>query len=66
LPVARVTAVERRAESGFARILLAPSASSDGVRHVLVLEPLALQQPPREEPTVPVDKPERPSKGQRR
>ena len=48
LPVAKVTAVERRAESGFARILLAPSASADGVRHVLVLEPLALQQPPRE------------------
>ncbi|MCU0922587.1 MAG: rod shape-determining protein MreC [Burkholderiaceae bacterium] len=66
LSVARVTAVERRAESGFARILLAPSASSDGVRHVLVLEPLALQQPPREEPTAPVDKPERPSKGPRR
>jgi len=63
LSVARVTAVERRAESGFARILLAPSASPDGVRHVLVLEPLALQRPPREEPTAPVDKPERPSKG---
>ena len=48
LSVAKVIAVERRAESGFARILLAPSASADGVRHVLVLEPLALQQPPRE------------------
>ncbi len=65
LSVARVTAVERRAESGFARILLAPSASPDGVRHVLVLEPLALQRPPREEPAAPVDKPERPSKGPR-
>ena len=52
LPVARVTAVERRAESGFARILLAPSASSDGVRHVLVLEPLAQQLPPREDAAV--------------
>jgi rod shape-determining protein MreC len=50
LPVARVSAVERRAESGFARILLAPKASADGVRHVLVLEPLAAQLPPREEP----------------
>lgn len=60
LPVARVTAVERRAESGFARILLAPSASVDGVRHVLVLEPLGRQQPPREEaPAAPPDKAER-------
>jgi rod shape-determining protein MreD len=40
-------AVERRAESGFARILLAPVARADGVRHVLVLEPLGLQLPPR-------------------
>jgi rod shape-determining protein MreC len=50
LPVARVTAVERRAESGFARITLLPSAPPDGVRHVLVLEPMALQLPPRPEP----------------
>ena len=48
LSVAKVTAVERRAESGFARIVLAPSASADGVRHVLVLEPLGQQLPPRE------------------
>lgn len=47
LPVARVTAVERRADSGFARIALAPAASPDGVRHVLVLEPVGLQLPPR-------------------
>ena len=47
LPVARVTAVERRADSGFARIALAPTASPDGVRHVLVLEPVGLQLPPR-------------------
>jgi len=74
LPVARISAVERRAESGFARILLAPSASADGVRHVLVLEPVGLQQPPREPPPAPEDKPakaerpaaERPGKGTRR
>ncbi len=48
LSVAHVMSVERRAESGFARILLTPSASADGARHVLVLEPLALQMPPRE------------------
>jgi rod shape-determining protein MreC len=46
LPVARVLAVERRVESGFARIALAPAARADGVRHVLVLEPLGVQLPP--------------------
>ena len=79
LPVARVSAVERRAESGFARILLTPNASADGVRHVLVLEPVGLQQPPREAPPppAPADKPakaerpgersaERAAKGSRR
>ncbi|MCD0421015.1 rod shape-determining protein MreC [Rubrivivax sp. JA1024] len=50
LPVAKVVAVERRSESGFARITLAPAAGSDGVRHVLVLEPLAAMLPPRPEP----------------
>ncbi|MEY8875957.1 MAG: rod shape-determining protein MreC, partial [Leptothrix sp. (in: b-proteobacteria)] len=50
LSVARVVGVERRVESGFARIALAPTASADGVRHVLVLEPLAVQLPPREAP----------------
>ena len=69
LSVAKVTAVERRAESGFARILLAPTASADGVRHVLVLEPLALQLPPREAPAAEADKPEKadkPARGARR
>lgn len=50
LPVAKVTAVDRKVDSGFARIALAPTAQSDGVRHVLVLEPLGLQMPPRPEP----------------
>jgi rod shape-determining protein MreC len=53
LPVARVAAVDRKADSGFARILLAPLASSDGVRHVLVLEPVGLQMPAR--PEAPAD-----------
>jgi len=66
LSVARVAAVERRAESGFARILLTPSASADGVRQVLVLQPLALQLPPREDTPAPADKPERPARGSRR
>lgn len=54
LPVARVSRVERRAESGFARIDLVAVAAADGVRHVLVLEPLGLQLPARpqaDEPT---------------
>lgn len=50
LPVARVAAVERRVESGFARIRLTPAANADGVRHVLVLEPLAVQMPQRPAP----------------
>ncbi|MDL2339037.1 MAG: rod shape-determining protein MreC [Pseudomonadota bacterium] len=51
LPVARVVAVYRKVDSGFAKILLAPAASPDGVRHVLVLDPIGLQLPPRPEPT---------------
>jgi rod shape-determining protein MreC len=50
LPVAQVLTVERRVESGFARIALAPAAAVDGVRHVLVLEPLGVQLPPPPEP----------------
>jgi rod shape-determining protein MreC len=46
LPVAQVASVERRVDSGFARVLLAPAAAIDGVRHVLVLEPLSAQLPP--------------------
>ena len=47
LPVARVTSVDRKLDSGFARIVLAPAALPDGVRHVMVLEPVGLQLPPR-------------------
>jgi rod shape-determining protein MreC len=47
LPVARVISVDRRAGATFAKVVLAPSASPDSVRHVLVLEPLKLQLPPR-------------------
>ena len=50
LPVARVASVDRKLESGFARILLAPVALSDSVRHVLVLEPTGVQLPPKPEP----------------
>lgn len=50
LKVARVASVDRRVESTFARVLLTPSANPDAVRHVLVLEPLAVQLPERPEP----------------
>jgi rod shape-determining protein MreC len=45
LPVARVMAVDRLGGSGFAGIALAPLAQADGVRHVLVLEPVSVQLP---------------------
>lgn len=63
LPVARVLSVERRVESGFARIVLQPTAQADGVRHVLVLEPLQAQLPPRPPPEA--EKPEGAAKGER-
>lgn len=50
VPVAKVTAVQRRVETGFARIELQPAANPDGVRHLLVLEPMGAQLPPRPEP----------------
>ena len=59
LPVAKVASVDRKVDSGFARIVLAPIAQPDGVRHVLVLEPVGLQLPARPEP-LPVDGPKRP------
>lgn len=40
LPVARVSVVERRGDSSFAQVLLAPIAQPDSARHVLVLLPL--------------------------
>src|SRR5574343_510060 len=64
LPVARVAAVDRSGDSAFAPIALAPTALPDGVRHVLVLEPLAAQQPPRPQPPEPAAS--RPHRGGRR
>jgi len=49
LPVARVSQIDRRIETSFARIALQPVASPDSVRQVLVLEPVGLQLPPRPE-----------------
>jgi len=47
LPVAKVSKIDRRADSGFARIALLPIALPDNPRHVLVLHPLSEQLPAR-------------------
>ncbi len=49
LPVAKVMSIDRKVDSGFAKIVLAPAAPTGGVRHVLVLEPIGLQLPPHPE-----------------
>ena len=49
LPVARVASLERRTQTDFARIVLQPVAQADGVRHVLVLDPMSTQLPVRPE-----------------
>lgn len=54
VPVAKVTKVERRAETAFARILCEPVGRVQGARHVMVLEPLSDQLPPRPQ----IDKPQ--------
>jgi len=58
LLVGRVSRVDRRAESGFARILVTPAVALDGVRHLLVLEPTGAQLPERPAPA-----PELPPRG---
>jgi rod shape-determining protein MreC len=63
LPVARVEDVERRADSGFARIRCSPQSSVDSARHVMVLKPVATQIPPRPGPD---DTPAPPKKGARK
>ena len=50
LPVAKVVKVERRADSGFARISCEPQALVNGARHVMVLASVAQQLPPRPAP----------------
>lgn len=55
LPVAKVDKVERRNDSAFARVALRPLALVEGTAHVMVLQPVAAQIPPRPEaePVVP-------------
>jgi rod shape-determining protein MreC len=52
--VAKVTKVERRAETTFARILCEPVGRVQGARHVMVLEPVNTQMPARPQ----IDKPQ--------
>jgi rod shape-determining protein MreC len=66
LPVARVASVDRKLDSGFARIVLTPSAQPDGVRHVMVLEPVGLQLPARPDPAAEAIKPASGRKGGRK
>jgi rod shape-determining protein MreC len=66
LAVATVVKVERRLESGFAFILLKPSAHTDGVRHALVLEPIGVQLPPPPEAKAEPPKPARAKGGARK
>lgn len=53
LPVAKVTKVERRVDTIFARIYLTPIGRVSGTNHVLVLEPISTQIPPRPESDAP-------------
>jgi rod shape-determining protein MreC len=63
LPVAKVEKVDRRADSGFARIACKPAALVEGARHVMVLVPLSGLLPARPAPD---DAPVIPRKGGRK
>jgi rod shape-determining protein MreC len=52
LPVAKISKIERRAESAFAKIYCVPQALVSGARHVMVVTPGSSQIPPRPEPAV--------------
>jgi len=47
LPVAKISRIERRAESAFAKIYCTPEALVMGARHVIVVKPVSAQIPPR-------------------
>jgi rod shape-determining protein MreC len=54
LLVAKIEKVERRADSGFAKIICTPKANVLGAKHVMILNPLSTADTPRptEEPVV--------------
>ena len=47
LPVAKISRIERRAESAFSKIYCTPQALVTGARHVIVVKPVGSQIPPR-------------------
>ena len=49
LPVAKISRIERRAESAFAKIYCAPQALVTAARHVMVVKPVSSQIPARPE-----------------
>lgn len=53
LPVAKISRIERRAESAFAKIYCVPQALVTGARHVMVVKPVSSQIPPRPEVKLP-------------
>lgn len=57
LPVAKITRIERRAESAFAKIYCTPQALVTAARHVVVVKPVSGQIPPRPGPDAPVASP---------
>jgi len=54
LPVAKISKIERRAESAFAKIYCTPQALVTGARHVMVVKPVLAQIPARPETSEPV------------
>ena len=54
LPVARIEKVERRVDAAFARIYCVPLALVSGAGHVVVLDAVTSQIPPRPVPDTPV------------
>jgi rod shape-determining protein MreC len=55
--VAKIEKVERRADSGFAKILCTPKANVLGAKHVMILNPLTKVDAPRPtEETTPAGK----------
>jgi rod shape-determining protein MreC len=54
LPVARVSRIERHAESAFSKIYCAPQALTSGARHVIVVKPITSDLGLRPEAAAPV------------
>lgn len=53
LPVAKISRIERRPESTFAKIYCVPLALVSGARHVIVVKPVSGQMPPRPDAAAP-------------